>query len=127
MRSPRILTMLMFLLLSCQGDYDMAAPWHLEQISTEERRHGIIRSGSRWLFCTEANSNPHPQSKTRRRRAASMSNASYHFSSTVIFAVVERRIFQVLWLTGWTFQPASRAAHGLLPRLAQPLDRSLAY
>jgi hypothetical protein len=32
-----------------------------------------------------------------------------------------------LWLTGWTFQccqPASKAAHGLLPR---PLDRSLAY
>jgi hypothetical protein len=35
--------------------------------------------------------------------------------------------FQFLWLTGWTFQccqPASKAAHGLLPR---PLDRSLAY
>jgi len=41
MRSPRILTMLMFLLLSCQGDYGMAAPWYLEQIPAEERRRGL--------------------------------------------------------------------------------------
>lgn len=78
--------MLMFLLLSCQDDYDMAISWHLEQIPTEERRHGIIHSGSRWLLCTEVNSNPHLPSKTWCRRAVSISDVSYHFPGTVIFA-----------------------------------------
>jgi hypothetical protein len=85
----RILTMLMFLLLSYQGDYDIAAPWHLEQIRTDERRHGIIipdLAGCSVLKHTQTHT---LQAKTRGRRArqaASMSNASRHFLSTVIFA-----------------------------------------
>jgi hypothetical protein len=120
----------MFLLLSYQGDYDIAAPWHLEQIRTDERRHGIIipdLTGCSVLKHTQTHT---LQAKTRGRRArqaASMSNASRHFLSTVIFAspqlvrsIDERfSVFVAYW--------AGLSSLLLGLHMACFLDRSLAY
>jgi hypothetical protein len=71
--------------------------------------------------CSALNQSHTLQARPGIDKAASMSNAARHFPSIVIVAspslyVVLTKDFQFFGgFTGWTFQPASRAAHGLLP------------